>query len=308
MRRKITHVDFDINSLIADFLILRQTKGLSKHALSKDAFALKLFVKDYLGTITDTTSVTIAIGKILCGKSNAYHNKLLQTYRQFFQYCIDEGLIELNPSRIFKFKKETPRIVQHSEETIKAVLDLPDKTTFSGFRDYTFMLVMLDSGIRPNELLQLKPADIDFNNSQIVIREDYSKTKQLRLLPISPQVLSCLRKLISVRHPEWGLEIPVFCTYTGKPYSSHNFQERFRQYSQQLGTSITAYHLRHIFALWFIRNGGNPFALKTMLGHTTMEMTLTYVALEQMDIKNAHKLASPINTIFSTNTFVKKLK
>jgi integrase len=60
--------------------------------------------------------------------------------------------------------------MEHREDVIRALLDIPDKGTFAGLRDYVFMLVMLETGIRPMELLQIRLNDIDFVNQQITVR------------------------------------------------------------------------------------------------------------------------------------------
>ena len=41
--------------------------------------------------------------------------------------------------------------------------------------------------------------------------------------------------------------------------------------------TITPYALRHSFALSFVRNGGDAFALQEMMGHSDMNMTRVYV-------------------------------
>jgi hypothetical protein len=47
----------------------------------------------------------------------------------------------------------------------------------------------------------------------------------------------------------------------------------------------------------FLRNGGNQFALRYEMGHTTMNMTQRYVKLVESDVEQQHRKASPVNTI-----------
>ena len=68
------------------------------------------------------------------------------------------------------------------------------------------------------------------------------------------------------------------------------------------------YHLRHTFALWFIRNGGSAFALQKILGHTTLEMTKTYVNIAMTDVRKNHLEFSPLkNFTVKTNVRVTKI-
>lgn len=50
---------------------------------------------------------------------------------------------------LFCFTKKQPRACD--EETLAKLLQVHDKSTFAGLRDYTFIVLTLDTGIMPNE-------------------------------------------------------------------------------------------------------------------------------------------------------------
>lgn len=300
----------DLNpfSLMEEFLLLKKAQGVTDFTISSFRSALRNFLAGYKGNIRDSRKLKQAAYLFLADKKSGYYNKLLQAIRQFFEYCIGEGIIKENPCEGLKYKRGGARIVQHDEKTIRALLEIPDQSTFSGLRDYTIMLVMLDTGIRPNELLQIKLEDIDFMNAQITIQEEYSKTRQMRIVPLSQKSISYIKKVIQARHPDWEKDTPIFCSFSGHRLTSHNLQEKFRWYSSKLGTNISPYDLRHTFALWFIRNEGNIFALQKIMGHTKLDMTRTYVELVQADIKGSHEKASPLNIFLEKSKRIKNIK
>ena len=297
---KLINISQEVNPFIIaeNFVRYKQAEGVSNYTQSSFRSACRQFLTDYKGTLRESVKLNRAIAMFLADKKASYHNKLLQALRQFFDYCIVEGVSKQNPTDGIKFKRENSRIVNHSERAIKTLLSLPDQSTFAGLRDYCIMLVMLDCGIRPSELLQLKITDINLQDCMITVREEYSKTRQVRVLPFSPMTAQIIRKVIQARHEDWGNDIPILCSFSGNPLTTHNFQERFKQYAEQLGEPITPYHLRHMFALLFIRNGGSPFALQRIMGHTKMQTTLNYVNLAEMDIKENHCRATPLNSLF----------
>lgn len=307
---KLISIEPDLNpfGLVMDFLNLKKAQGVTNFTISSFKSCLNSFFTEYKGNIKDIKKLKYGIGIFLKDKKAGYYNKQLQSLRQFFDFCVSERILKENPCDCYKFKRETTRVVQHDESVIKALLSLPDVTTFAGLRDYTFMLTMLDTGIRPNELLQIKIDDVDFSNNQLTVREEYAKTRQPRVLPLSSKVVQQIRKLIYSRHEDWANDVPIFCSFSGHRLSSHNFQERFRTYAEQLGVKITPYHLRHTFALWFVRNGGGIFALQKIMGHSKLDMTRHYVELVQADIKNSHDKASPINNLFGTQNVIRKVK
>ena len=265
---KLVKISPDMNpfSLMEDFLLRKRAEGVTSFNISSHRSALRNFLAEYKGNINNIHKLKQAVYVFLSDKKSGYFNKLLQALRQFFDYIIGE-LLKDNPCLGLKYKRCNVRVIHHDEKVIKAFISLPDKENFAGLRDYMIIISILDTGIRPNELLQIRIKDIDFLNAQINIREEYAKTRQPRFVPLSAQTMNGLKKLINARHPDWDLDTPVFCSFSGHRLTSHNLQERFREYSRQLGTSVTPYHLRHI------RNGGNVFSLQKIMGHTKLDMT-----------------------------------
>jgi site-specific recombinase XerD len=84
-------------------------------------------------------------------------------------------------------------------------------------------------------------------------------------------------------------------------------QKRFKDYSLAIKEDISPYHLRHVFALEFLRNGGNVFSLQRIMGHDSLEMTNVYVNLASSDIQEQHTKASPLINLLGANKRVKKL-
>jgi integrase/recombinase XerD len=57
--------------------------------------------------------------------------------------------------------------------------------------------------------------------------------------------------------------------------------------------------LRHTGALFYILNGGDPFSLQRILGHSHMNMVRTYIQLTNMDVQKQHNIHSPLNYVFN---------
>jgi len=76
---------------------------------------------------------------------------------------------------------------------------------------------------------------------------------------------------------------------------------------KKLGLNVTPYSLRHQFALYFLRNGGNVFALQKIMGHTKLEMTRNYIAVVESDIVGNHEKASPVSNLLKESNRVRKI-
>lgn len=173
---------------------------------------------------------------------------------------------------------------------------MPDRNTFSGLRDYALILFSIDCGARPGEALLLKKEDFNFPGLLVNIPAPVAKTRQSRTIPIMVQTVSAVQKLLAHHHKRWE-GAPVFCTWEGKPFSVGGWGHRLKIYSKKLGVKITPYYLRHAAALGMLRAGMSVFALRDMLGHTTLSMTQKYLSLTLEDVRREHPPASLVNAV-----------
>ncbi len=234
---------------------------------------------------------------------NPYSYNLHRTHlRAFFNWCIEENIIEgKNPIKGTPFKKTSPRIRHLDDKTLRILLGAPDKRTYDGFRDHAMMLVMLDCGARPGELLQILPRDFYAKRATIHISDRAAKTRVERILDMSSLTVNAVKKVMSARHPLWGDNVPIFCSRDGRKMTSSSWGHEFKKYVRRknLDDAISSYDLRHTFAIMFLRNGGNLFALKTIMGHQKLEMTERYARFVGQDVKREHEKASPVRQLVS---------
>ena len=88
----------------------------------------------------------------------------------------------------------------------------------------------------------------------------------------------------------------LFATVYGGPLDRHGVRKTLGRIGERAGLEgVNVRHFRHTFAINYLRNGGDPWSLKMMLGHSTMEMVKNYLALAHADLEKNHKLASPVD-------------
>ena len=216
----------------------------------------------------------------------------------WFDWLMEEGLFpgEQHPLRGIKKRKYQNRVVDIPTDTLRALLDAPNTSTYVGLRDKALMLLQVDTGIRPGEALQLMETDFDMVSLVVHIPAHIAKTRERRSMPFSATTAESLQRLLRVRPKDWEVS-PVFCSSSGDSLSVNSWGHIVREYSKKIGATVTPYHLRHCFALSFLRNGGNVFSLQKLLGHSTLAMTQKYLALSMEDLKKAHAAASPVNAL-----------
>ena len=90
------------------------------------------------------------------GLSDTTINIRLRVYRAMFNFLEREDLIEVNPmSGVRLLKQDIDLTNCFTDEEVKEVLRQPNQRDYVGFRDYVAMILLLDSGIRANELAKL---------------------------------------------------------------------------------------------------------------------------------------------------------
>ncbi|MCS5695264.1 tyrosine-type recombinase/integrase [Desulfofundulus thermocisternus] len=296
---------------LEEFLLLKRAQGRAERTLKDYVYYVNQFFNRYPNIWPDVSLMKKAVYDYLSQEniSNSAFNLRRANLNSFFNFCVQEEILPSNPINGIQRKKDSGRIIHIDDDYIRKLLKLPDQTTYSGLRDYCFLLLTLDTGIRPSEAYQLKVSDFDFKLKQVTIQQNISKTRTQRILPLSQVTVSAFKKLFAARPADWKDDAPALCTNQGTPLNNKTWRLRLASYVKELGIHITPYSLRHVFALGFLRNEGNVFALQKMLGHTTLDMSKRYVALSGRDLQEQHEYASPLNTFLpKPKSRVQKIK
>ena len=217
-----------------------------------------------------------------------------------FRQAYKNGIIQKNPverSTLPKLREDAERRVMTREE--QALFMRYAKQTYYG----DIFEVALSTGMRKGELLALEWSDVDFNNRMIhvtgtLIRVNSryvkgtpkSKTSR-RDIPMLDNVYAILRrrrrelpelkvKLGDKWTPLDGLDNLVFTNEFGSVVTLNTMQYYMRHIQDMIrrgGIEFEPIHihtLRHTFATRAIEAGMQPQVLKTILGHSSLAMTM----------------------------------
>lgn len=166
-------------------------------------------------------------------------------------------------------------------------------TRATALRDRAILLTLVDTGIRASELTGLLLADYEERKGRLDIRHGKGDKRRVVFLGDTSRV--ALWRYLAGRGTT-GKGEPLFATRTGAAMDRAGLLHLV----QRIGTRAEVrkahpHRFRHTFAIWFLRNGGNPLELQRILGHEKLETVRIYVTLAEVDIERASKAASPVD-------------
>lgn len=224
-------------------------------------------------------------------------NSCLRALRSFYNLLEAQSYIKVNPMKDIRLLKDRKRIVEtFDKKQIKNLLNACDIRTFVGFRDKTIMLFLLETGVRANELIGVKVADIIW--TQKVVRITNTKGGYERFVPIQSKMIDQLKKYLAIRgHLETDY---LFITQDDTLMSKRQVQNRINFYGETAkirNVRCSPHTFRNTFAKLSVMNGANAFQLQAILGHSTLEVTKMYVNLFSNEIQEGHAKFSPLKNL-----------
>ena len=220
----------------------------------------------------------------------------LRAIRAFFNWAVEQGVIAESPMRgVVISNPKTPDIATFSREQIRDILHQPDLETFVGLRDYTIMVVLLETGVRVRELCDININHIRWPDSQIAI---LGKSGHTRLVPFQANTRRVIKRYLKARGDSFVSAL--FITHDDGKLSRKAVQDRISKYGRMAGIEnvrCSPHTFRHTFAKMCVQNGANLFELQKILGHSTLDMVRTYVNLFSTEVVEAHRKFSPVENL-----------
>lgn len=321
--------DYDID----DFMNYCQSQNLRPKTMQSYEQALRLFEQYMIGVHNVTEAADVREGHIreyidYLGKRGKYTvvvdehskdynypqkrhdvnkpmsdvtiNNYLRYIKIFFNYQCANHYIKINPfSRIKRKLNNDHRPVDYlSDKEFMMLIKSFDVSKFHEYRDCTICQLLIDTGMRLGETLQVKLSDMDMIRRSIYLRPENTKSKKGRMVFYSEEMGKILRRWLQFKDRYRDSEY-LFCTNNGKPLAVPNFERNFRNYTNKLGIKNAHPHmLRNNFARRFLMNGGDIYTLSRILGHSSVTVTeKAYLDLNDEDIRINYAPYSPLEKI-----------
>jgi len=174
---------------------------------------------------------------------------------------------------IKKKEKKLPKVL--SKQQIKLLLD-----STKNLKHKLIIKMLYCSGLRLQELINLKRNQIDFDNNTILVYQ--GKGKKDRLTIIAHNLKLDLLKYYSTYTFKTDY---IFEGRNGK-YSKKSVQLILHNASKKLEFKVHPHMLRHSFATHLLEQGINIRIIQSLLGHSNLNTTQIYTRVAHNKLKN----------------------
>lgn len=156
-------------------------------------------------------------------------------------------------------------------------------------RDRALLMVLLDTGVRADELCHLTVEDFrrDAGDTYILVRK--GKGRKQREIGVGAKTATTLSRYIRTHRYALPTVDRLFTGRAGRPMTPGGVDQllyRLRDMCHIVGVRVSAHTFRHTFAINYLKQGGDFFKLSRLLGHASTRVTEIYLrAFEQQDAR-----------------------
>ena len=145
-------------------------------------------------------------------------------------------------------------------------------------RDYLIIKLLWRTGIRVNELLNIRPCDPEYHTNMVRILK--AKGNKQRRVPLDPGTLAQLQAYIeSNKIAEEELIFPITQQWA---------RVILNKYAKLIGKNIRPHTFRHSFAINSVRHGVDIRRLQQVLGHSNINTTAVYLRFNDQDMQEVY--------------------
>jgi len=247
----------------------------SKQKSSDHTFNRMMGVINYFGDDTDVSEITsLRVEQYILklradGNGGGTINRKLAIVSKIMRYAYKHEFIDRKPE-ISKQKEPMNKIRYYSQEEEDEMLRLIEDRHL---RD--LFVLLLDTGLRKNEGLNLTWADVDFDANQIVLNDPATtKSGVSRNIPMTKRISAMLQaRLDAARATRVHLGKHVFLA----PQQIQNQIRKFKERSGYKGDLDRMLHTcRHTFCSRLIQRGVPLAVVRDLAGHKDIKTTLRY--------------------------------
>ncbi len=221
----------------------------------------------------------------------------LSTLRGLCRFLSERGVLPADPTRLLpgpRRRRRLPRVLSLSD--VEAMLAAADGTEPLALRDRTVLELLYGCGLRSQEAVGLRLADVDMAQAQLLVHGKGAKT---RVVPLGEEAAGSVRRYLERGRPRLlargaADEGRVFLSRAGRALLTSDIRRLVVKYSQRAGIDAASPHmLRHAYATHMLERGADLRAIQELLGHASVATTQVYTHVSGAHLRRVYDLHHP---------------
>ena len=197
---------------------------------------------------------------------------------------------------------DRPGLIFLTREEMRAIIEAPDPSTWSGRRDQLMFATLYNTGARVSEVIGLRLKDVQLSPNRLV--QIHGKGRKHRIVPLWKQTAKQLTEWLRLSDTS-NPEAPLFPNRHGKPLSRTGVEARLRRAVVLASAThpalkirrISPHTIRHSTALHLLQAGVDITVIAMWLGHESPATTHLYIeanlAMKERTLSRLREIPAP---------------
>jgi integrase/recombinase XerD len=278
-------------------------KGRSNATLSayrSDLEKLLLFLRDSGSDFVECSEANLELFLQMLldeGKAASSIARVTATMRGFFGYLVEETIRTTDPTALIRGTRRGKKLPKPlSEEAMAVLLDSVVGNAPKDARDRAMLEFLYGTGARVSELIGVDLADVNFDESLILLTGKGSKQ---RLVPMGGHLERALKEYLLTGRSQLvkgAQTTKLFVNQRGSSLSRQGVDGIIHGRTLQSGVDaslVSAHVFRHSCATHMLSHGADIRVVQELLGHASIATTQIYTAVSVGSLQGAYQEAHP---------------
>jgi site-specific recombinase XerD len=226
----------------------------------------------------------------------------LAALRALFESMREHGRIAHNPAELVATPRrpvKLPRVLS-AREAARLLDGIPAGIPARPLelRDRAMFELAYSSGLRAEEIVSLRLADVDHDAEQLRVE---GKGRKTRFVPVGEPAMVAVRAYLERSRPVLAAagaaagDGLLFLSKSGHALGTSDVRRRLRTWTAhtRAGIGSSPHALRHSFATHLLDGGADLRSIQELLGHASVSSTQIYTRVESTRLRQAYAGAHP---------------
>jgi len=208
----------------------------------------------------------------------------LRAFAQWANIPLDvRGVEEQSLAPRWLDRREQATLLREAERAVNSAVTAPAR--LQAVRDYSIVLLLLNTGLRISELCALTLSDLELSDrkGKVIVRQ--GKGSKRREIPLNQTARQAIRGWLEVRPPTAEA---LFVGRRGEALTPSGVHRCLAALARRAGIEHLSPHtLRHTFTKNLVDSGVGLERVAALLGHANLNTTRVYVTPGQRDLERA---------------------